>query len=431
MTLFQTPHRKKLLLRSFLLLVFSLACLAAPRGVTPPPLPRPSETVTAIPTVQSGIVTPLPDFDEILIFAGGGGGAFPCPDFHTSEPGDIQIELPERDDRVFLCISLAGVRTPAPVKVAIEHAGGSGIVLESSELILDRGKHSVHWSGFEEEGGILAWTQEDTVRFALSIWWPATLPEGDWTVTAVQEGGPRAAGEFHYSRLEESSYIHALDEHSEQELLPHEVSFWSHYLPLTDRGDLRVSGGGYPPDEPVYILLYDKRDYQYFLIHAAVLMSDSQGSVDGEIEIPLEAGNEYLLYGITDPDIDLTDVSGSCTQMAGHACDPFIVSSPVAAGAPYATQVPLSCPGAPTQYIIPAEPAYVCTQAEAVNLRDGPARSGETLGQLDPGTIVHVVSGPECADNWSWWLVTLDDGTSGWVAEGGDEIDPYFICPLP
>ena len=90
-----------------------------------------------------------------------------------------------------------------------------------------------------------------------------------------------------------------------------------------------------------------------------------------------------------------------------------------------------SCPGAPPQRMIVNRRGYVCTQEESVRLRDVPARSASTIVQLPTGSQFCVVDGPECADNWSWWLIQTDDGFVGWIAEGGDNVDPYFICPLP
>jgi SH3-like domain-containing protein len=69
---------------------------------------------------------------------------------------------------------------------------------------------------------------------------------------------------------------------------------------------------------------------------------------------------------------------------------------------------------------------FVCTQRDSVRLRVSPARSASALVQLEPGTQFAVIGGPSCSDNWSWWNIRLDDGTTGWVSEGGDEIDPYF-----
>lgn len=89
-----------------------------------------------------------------------------------------------------------------------------------------------------------------------------------------------------------------------------------------------------------------------------------------------------------------------------------------------------SCPGAPPQRVSVNGRAYVCTKSDSVFLRSEPRRAGSTLVSLPPGTQFTVMDGPRCADNWSWWLVKTDDGRNGWIAEGGDSIDPYFICPL-
>jgi len=90
-----------------------------------------------------------------------------------------------------------------------------------------------------------------------------------------------------------------------------------------------------------------------------------------------------------------------------------------------------SCPGAPPQRMTVNQRGYVCTKSDSVRLRVSPARSASTLVQIVPGTQFTVIGGPSCSDNWSWWNIQLDDGTTGWVSEGGDEVDPYFICPLP
>jgi hypothetical protein len=88
-----------------------------------------------------------------------------------------------------------------------------------------------------------------------------------------------------------------------------------------------------------------------------------------------------------------------------------------------------SCPGAPPQRIVVGERASVCTKSDRVRVRESPGVFGEELTRLEPGTTFRVVKGPRCADNWSWWRIRTSDGIVGWVAEGGDEKDPYFICP--
>jgi uncharacterized protein YgiM (DUF1202 family) len=92
-----------------------------------------------------------------------------------------------------------------------------------------------------------------------------------------------------------------------------------------------------------------------------------------------------------------------------------------------------SCPGAPPQKLEINDNAYVCTQNDSVLVRSGPGTNFHELTRLSPGTRIKIINGPECANNWSWWKVRVTSGSSedtvGWMAEGGDHIDPYFICP--
>jgi len=87
------------------------------------------------------------------------------------------------------------------------------------------------------------------------------------------------------------------------------------------------------------------------------------------------------------------------------------------------------CPGAPKQRMTIWENGEVCTRNDRVIVRSAPRRSGKELLRLKPGETFQIIGGPACADNWSWWQIEMEDGTTGWVAEGGDATDPYFICP--
>jgi hypothetical protein len=99
---------------------------------------------------------------------------------------------------------------------------------------------------------------------------------------------------------------------------------------------------------------------------------------------------------------------------------------------PLATPTPgLACPGAPPQRMTVDERGYVCTRSDRIIVRDGPGRGSNEVTRLSPGTLFRVTGGPSCANNWSWWKIRTDDGVIGWVAEGGDQVDPYFICPAP
>jgi hypothetical protein len=88
------------------------------------------------------------------------------------------------------------------------------------------------------------------------------------------------------------------------------------------------------------------------------------------------------------------------------------------------------CPGAPPQRVAIDEQARVCTEAEDLIVRKGPGLDGMQLIGIETGTDFMIIDGPACANNWFWWKVELDSGLEGWIAEGGDNIDPYFICPV-
>jgi formylglycine-generating enzyme required for sulfatase activity len=90
-----------------------------------------------------------------------------------------------------------------------------------------------------------------------------------------------------------------------------------------------------------------------------------------------------------------------------------------------------SCPGAPPQRLKLDMVGQVCTKSDPLRLRKSPGKDGEIIASIPTGTLFAVIGGPECAGgNWSWWKVHLPDGKIGWFAEGGDRIDPYFLCPV-
>ncbi|MCW5877714.1 MAG: SH3 domain-containing protein [Anaerolineales bacterium] len=88
-----------------------------------------------------------------------------------------------------------------------------------------------------------------------------------------------------------------------------------------------------------------------------------------------------------------------------------------------------SCPGAPPQQLRVGDQAHVCTRRDSVYMREGPGRSASRLRSYSPGSTLSVIGGPVCSDNWSWWQVRDSAGREGWMAEGGDDTDRYFLCP--
>lgn len=106
-----------------------------------------------------------------------------------------------------------------------------------------------------------------------------------------------------------------------------------------------------------------------------------------------------------------------------------------------------SCPGAKSFSVKVGDRAYVCTKYDRLIVRYTPAMSAGEVLALYPGTEFTIIEGPRCADYFTWWKVSIPVGTkyscstcsrenynytsqvtTGWVREGWDTRDTYFIC---
>jgi serine/threonine protein kinase len=90
----------------------------------------------------------------------------------------------------------------------------------------------------------------------------------------------------------------------------------------------------------------------------------------------------------------------------------------------------LSCEGAPHPLRFEVgQSIYVCTREDRVRLRDNPG--GGLRVWLDPGTTLTITGGPRCTENVYWWKVQTDANEVGWVMDGADADDEFFICAIP
>jgi len=98
---------------------------------------------------------------------------------------------------------------------------------------------------------------------------------------------------------------------------------------------------------------------------------------------------------------------------------------------PTVTDVPV-CKEAPEKRLSVGTHAVICTKSDPVRMRTTPSHSADLIDSLMPGVELVVIGGPVCDETNSWWYweVRTEDGFTGWVSEGGDAVDAYYVCPV-
>jgi hypothetical protein len=383
----------------------------------------PTSTITNTPTNTP--LPPLPDFDEVISFGGGGAGGRGWGCNFQKEPNTIKVFTYSGLHGAELCILLQGINLNQPFKLIISQPGKSTRVL-SNKFWFDSSNKRIRWGGYSDwSNSYLIINHKAYLDIPISL--PTQLFLGKWTITFSQEQF-QVVDTFGISKVDEYPHIYALDSKFDSEIIPDD---FPHSVRAKSTGKIDVVGMGFPANVPVYVLLYRETSnmppFKYSLIQKQAVLSDTSGSIFTELISSFVPGQIYNVYGITNPNTPLGGASPEdCSPIKGIPCDIFsIVPSTPNSG------LPNSCPGAPPQRMTVNQHGYVCTRSDSVRVRVSPARSATTLVQIEPGTQFTVIGGPSCSDNWSWWNVQLSNGTTGWVSEGGDEVDPYFICPLP
>lgn len=106
-----------------------------------------------------------------------------------------------------------------------------------------------------------------------------------------------------------------------------------------------------------------------------------------------------------------------------------------------------TCPDTFSPRVAPGDRAKVCTRRDRLIIRVEPNKGEREIARIYPGTIVKILNGPECADKSSWWWIQVSKGTEvfyanlnrdgrleedlfGWVREGGDTEDRYYLCKI-
>lgn len=63
----------------------------------------------------------------------------------------------------------------------------------------------------------------------------------------------------------------------------------------------------------------------------------------------------------------------------------------------------------------------------ANRVRAEPGTQGRAVGRMEPGIVMLITGGPQCANNWVWWQIRTNDGLVGWTAEGDQST--YWLVP--
>lgn len=62
-----------------------------------------------------------------------------------------------------------------------------------------------------------------------------------------------------------------------------------------------------------------------------------------------------------------------------------------------------------------AEGGTATVNTDGVNLRAEPSTSADVVSVIANGTVVTISGASQDADGYTWWPITLDDGTTGWI----------------
>ena len=279
---------------------------------------RDTSTPTATSTLTS--LPPVPDFEEVLTLALGGGGGECGVQYPNQWPA---FDIVQYGNTLAICIF--GVNFGLPFQLAF--VAPNGTKMQPLELLVDQRTWEVKWEGYLQDdfNGYATWGNEGTF-VSFNIWWPGNYPAGQWQVRATG-GGLEASGKFIVERNDSASII-ALKPDSRNTITPGIIG-GPHALNLENR-NVNIVGMGFPANIPIYVLVYRNATSwdDFELVYKTSVQSNSSGTITTSIKEQLDKGQSYLIVGISDPNEGLIE-NGVFNDLLPH--DYFKVSSPNAA----------------------------------------------------------------------------------------------------
>lgn len=110
---------------------------------------------------------------------------------------------------------------------------------------------------------------------------------------------------------------------------------------------------------------------------------------------------------------------------------PFLFMPPGASPSPASfTQPPIEdiVNGTP---VIGGRARVNTSEGDSLRVRATPGTNAELIGQLQTGTMVTILDGPQQVNDFTWWQVRADTGIEGWAVEGIGEEDAFFKTLIP
>ena len=254
----------------------------SPGEPTVPPITEVSPDEPTDPPTEP--LPPLPDFDQVLTF-GGGGAEWGCYEY-PREPNSVSVSV-SFGLTATLCMVLSNVDVSQPIQIELIQTGIGTMRLKSGDLTMDLNTMEVQWQENPSNSGVIdKWTNDGLLYIALPIWWPIIHSPGTWRITVFQRGSPIAFTDFTVDKAVGHPYINALDSRSKNEIVPAwGGSHGIHWISPNVHGNIEVVGIDFPPNLQYMFccILKIMRSWIIALVHKQVVFSNPTGSIATEL----------------------------------------------------------------------------------------------------------------------------------------------------
>jgi hypothetical protein len=312
-----------------------------------PSISAPGTIQTEIPSQIPPTAVPLPDFEQVLNFAGGGAGGGDegwCDPAHT--PHDAVTtsfttsvtEIVADYGSAYFCLPVAGIDLAQPFHLQLTSPDGKQYSSPDLWLNQHAGGVDILWDEYAEirlPFGFANWENDNLAFVSLPVWWPSSYPEGQWHVKSYGNGFSIIGDILAYKKKHEKPYIFAYDSRLDAEIMPTpsiQYPLTIHFVKLNSNGKLDVAGRGYPPNTVIYIVLYEHTaGVELRLIDKSYTVSDSMGSISTELDSSFELGKTYWIVGLSNPNTPL--MVGDFADITLPS-DSFIIQQSESSGAP-------------------------------------------------------------------------------------------------